>query len=50
MKKKKSEYIGIGCDVFHFEENVTQEEIELLNEKAELQRRLDEIGDLAKGE
>ena len=28
MKKKKSEYIGIGCDVFHFEETVTQEEIE----------------------
>ena len=28
MKKKKSEYIGIGCDVFHFEEDVTQEEID----------------------
>lgn len=27
MKKKKAEYIGIGCDVFHFEETVTQEEI-----------------------
>lgn len=28
MKKKKAEHIGIGCDVFHFEEDVTQEEIE----------------------
>jgi methylenetetrahydrofolate dehydrogenase (NADP+)/methenyltetrahydrofolate cyclohydrolase len=28
MKKKKAEYIGIGCDVFHFEETVTQEDIE----------------------
>ena len=28
MKKKKAEYIGIGCEVFHFEEGVTQEEIE----------------------
>ncbi len=28
MKKKKSEYIGISCEVFHFEEDVTQEEIE----------------------
>lgn len=28
MKKKKSEYIHIGCDVFHFEEDATQEEIE----------------------
>lgn len=28
MKKKKAEYIGIGCDVFHFEEDVTQDEIE----------------------
>ncbi len=28
MKKKKAEYIGIGCDVFHFEETVTQEELE----------------------
>lgn len=28
MKKKKAEYIGIGCDVFHFEETVTQEEME----------------------
>ena len=28
MKKKKAEYIGIGCDVFHFDETVTQEELE----------------------
>lgn len=28
MKKKKSEYIGIGCDVFHFENDATQEQIE----------------------
>jgi len=28
MKKKKAEYIGIGCDVFHFENDVTQEEVE----------------------
>lgn len=28
MKKKKSEYVGIGCDVFHFDENATQEQIE----------------------
>ena len=28
MKKKKAEYIGIGCDVFHFEETVTQDELE----------------------
>ncbi len=28
MKKKKAEYIGIGCEVFHFEETVTQEELE----------------------
>jgi methylenetetrahydrofolate dehydrogenase (NADP+)/methenyltetrahydrofolate cyclohydrolase len=28
MKRKKSEYIHVGCDVFHFEEDVTQEEIE----------------------
>ena len=28
MKKKKSEYVGIGCEVFHFEETSTQEEIE----------------------
>ena len=28
MKKKKAEYIGIGCDVFHFEEDISQEEIE----------------------
>lgn len=28
MKKKKSEYIGIPCDIFHFEEDVKQEELE----------------------
>ena len=28
MKKKKAEYIGIGCEVFHFEEGVSQEEVE----------------------
>lgn len=28
MKKKKAEYIGINCDVFHFEDNVTQDEVE----------------------
>ena len=28
MKKKKAEYIGIACDVFHYEEDVTQEELE----------------------
>ncbi len=28
MKKKKAEYIGIGCEVFHFENEVTQEEVE----------------------
>ena len=28
MKKKKCEYVGIGCEVFHFEEGVTQEEVE----------------------
>lgn len=28
MKKKKSEYVGIGCEVFHFENNATGEEIE----------------------
>ncbi len=28
MKRKKSEYIHVACDVFHFEENVTQEEVE----------------------
>ena len=28
MKRKKSEYIHVGCDVFHFEETATQEEIE----------------------
>lgn len=28
MKKKKAEYIGISCDVFHFEDDVTQEELE----------------------
>ena len=28
MKKKKAEYIGISCDVFHYENDVTQEELE----------------------
>lgn len=28
MKRKKSEYIHVGCDVFHFEDTVTQEEVE----------------------
>ena len=28
MKRKKSEYIHIGCDVFHFEESISQEELE----------------------
>lgn len=28
MKKKKSEYIGIACEVFHFENDATQEEVE----------------------
>lgn len=28
MKRKKSEYIHVGCDVFHFENDVTQEEVE----------------------
>ena len=28
MKKKKSEYIGIPCEIFHFEEDVKQEELE----------------------
>ena len=28
MKRKKSEYIHVGCDVFHFEETVSQEELE----------------------
>lgn len=28
MKKKKCEYVGIGCEVFHFENDVTQEEVE----------------------
>ena len=28
MKKKKAEYIGIGCDVYHFDEGVTQEIVE----------------------
>lgn len=28
MKRKKSEYIHVGCDVFHFEETVTQEDVE----------------------
>lgn len=27
MKKKKSEHIHIGCDVFHFDEDTTQEEV-----------------------
>lgn len=27
MKKKKSEHIHIGCDVFHFDEDATQEEV-----------------------
>lgn len=27
MKKKKSEHVHIGCDVFHFEEDTTQEEV-----------------------
>lgn len=29
MKRKKSEYVHVACDVFHFEETVTQKEIEL---------------------
>lgn len=28
MKKKKAEYIGIACEVFHYGEDVTQDEIE----------------------
>ena len=28
MKRKKSEYIHVRCDVFHFEEGVSQEEVE----------------------
>ena len=28
MKRKKSEYINVGCDVFHFEETISQEELE----------------------
>lgn len=28
MKKKKSEYIGIACEVFHFEEDASQEDVE----------------------
>ncbi len=28
MKKKKAEYIGIGCEVFHFENDVAQLEVE----------------------
>lgn len=28
MKRKKSEYIHVGCDVFHFDENVSQSEVE----------------------
>lgn len=33
MKKKKCEYVGIGCEVFHFEADVTQEEVEALVKK-----------------
>lgn len=33
MKKKKSEYVGIGCEVFHFEADVTQAEVEDLVKK-----------------
>lgn len=33
MKKKKSEYIGIGCEVFHFENDATQSAIETLVKK-----------------
>lgn len=33
MKKKKSEYVGIGCEVFHFEDSATQTEIEELVKK-----------------
>ena len=29
MKRKKSEYIHVSCDVFHFDEGVSQEEVEL---------------------
>lgn len=28
MKRKKAEYIHVGCDVFHFDETITQEELE----------------------
>lgn len=28
MKKKKAEYIGIGCEIFHFDDSITQNEIE----------------------
>lgn len=28
MKKKKSEYIHVDCDVFHFDETITQNELE----------------------
>lgn len=28
MKRKKTEYIHVGCDVFHFDETITQEELE----------------------
>ncbi|MBR3884959.1 MAG: bifunctional 5,10-methylenetetrahydrofolate dehydrogenase/5,10-methenyltetrahydrofolate cyclohydrolase [Clostridia bacterium] len=28
MKRKKAEYINVGCDVFHFEESISQEELE----------------------
>jgi len=33
MKKKKSEYIGITCEIFHYDENVTQIELEDLIKK-----------------
>lgn len=28
MKRKKAEYIHVGCDVFHFDDSITQEELE----------------------
>ena len=28
MKRKKCEYVGIGCEVFHFENDATQEDVE----------------------
>ena len=30
MKKKKAEYIGIGCEIFHFENDTTQDVVENL--------------------